>query len=94
MAARSPRLSESDLVKVLGKQRIADLKERRAKAQKKDVDVGWTSFLRFNEIIGCAIHHGIIQVSSLDRDILASIRNRVAHTDKLLVTAHKETAAL
>lgn len=90
----SRRLNEADLIKIVGNQRAADLKEDKAKAQKKDVDVGWTGLLSFNEIVGCAVFYEIIRMSSANREILADIRNRVAHSDKLLVTAHKDTALL
>ena len=90
----SSRLDDSDLLKVVGEQRAETLKQRKAKAQKKDVDVGWSGLLSFNEIIGFAIHYGIIRISDPDRGVLANMRNRVAHTDKLLVEAHKDTAKL
>jgi hypothetical protein len=90
----SSRLDESDLLKVVSEQRAETLKQRKVKAQKKDVDVGWSGLLSFDEILGFAIYYGIIQISHPDREVLANMRNRVAHTDKLLVEAHKDATKL
>lgn len=90
----SSRLSEVDLVKVLDGSRVEKLKERKAKAQKKDVDVGWSGLLSFDEILKLAIHYEFIRITHSDREVLANVRNRVTHTDKLLVEAHKDTAKL
>jgi len=90
----SSRLNEADLPKVLDASRVETLKQRKAKAQKKDVDVGWSGLLSFDEILKFAIHYRIIQIAPTEQETLANMRNRVVHTDKLLVEAHKDTAKL
>ena len=74
--------------------RVEGLNRRKARAQKKDVDLGWSGLLTFDEILKFAIHYGVIQIAREDQEILANMRNRVAHADKLLVEAHKDTAKL
>jgi hypothetical protein len=90
----SSKLDESDLSKVMDEQRAETLKKRKMKAQKEDVDVGWSGLLYFNEILALAIHYGIIQISTSDREVLANMRNRVVHTDKLLVEVHGDITRL
>lgn len=88
------RIAEEDLSEVLDKQRIQTLKQRMKGARKKDVDLGWAGLLSFDEILKFSINYDIIRLSDIDRELLANFRNRVAHSDRLLVEEQKDTHKL
>ncbi len=53
--------------------------------RRKDADQAWTSLLHFSEIISVARNFKFIDLDDTEKDILASIRNRVDHaTDPLI----------
>lgn len=91
----SAKLGNSELPSgVIDPKRWGDLKERKARAEKDDVDIGWIGLLYFDEILRFASHFGVIALSNKDRETLVNIRNRVAHTDRLLVDSHKDVGLL
>ena len=92
--AVTARLTESDLGKVLDKQRVELLKQRMNRAKEKKVDLGWAGMLSFNEILRFSMYYGVIQLSHIELEVLASVRNRIAHSDRLLVDEHKDTQRL
>ena len=85
---------ESDLVKVLDPQRAEGLKKKWDKAKKNDVNAEWAGLLNFGEIILFGVHYGLTDLASDKRLLLTKIRNRVVHSDKLLVEKHKDTQEL
>lgn len=78
-----------DLRSVLDTERSQALEKRMQRARKKDVDAGWDGLLSFNEIIRFCVYYGILDLEHEERDLLSSIRNRIVHSDKLLVNEHK-----
>lgn len=91
----SEKLGKAELPKgVIEPKRWETLKERKARAARDDVDVGWTGLLYFDEILRFASHFKVVTLASKDREVLANVRNRVSHTDRFLVESHKEVALL
>ncbi len=64
------------------------------RARKRDVDAGWDGLLSFDEIIRFCVHYSLLDLEHEDRELLSSIRNRIAHSDKLLVNEHRDTRKL
>jgi hypothetical protein len=81
---------DSDLKKVLNQKRVGELEARMKEARKKDVDAGWDGLLSFDEITRFCIHYKILDVTDDERKLLSSTRNRVVHSDKLLVNEHND----
>lgn len=92
--AATERLVESDLEVVLDRRRAEQLQQRMKRARKKNVDLGWAGLLSFGEILRFSAHYGIVQLSQEEQQLLAKIRNRVAHSDRLLVREHKDARSL
>ncbi len=92
--AVTARLTESDLEEVLDEQRVKLLKQRMNRAKKKNVDLGWAGMLSFDEILRFSKHYGVIQLSYSELKVLANLRNRIVHSDRLLVDEHKDTQRL
>jgi hypothetical protein len=90
----SGRLDEADIPVVLDQDRVNTINKRKSKAQKNDVDMGWSGLFTFSEILKFAFHYGFIDTNNEDRDILTTVRNRVAHADKLLIKEHKDAKEL
>jgi hypothetical protein len=88
------KLTEADLPAVLDDRRIKDLSQRVNRGKKQHVDLGWTGLLSFDEILRFSVHYDIVRFSTIDRELLANIRNRVVHSDRLLVGQHKDTRKL
>lgn len=88
------QLDEADLRNVLDPQRVDILRKRRADAQEKDVDIGWSGLLSFAEMLKFAVYYNILDVDQADQEILSRMRNSVAHSDKLLVKNHKDVPKL
>ena len=88
------KLNNSDLPKVLDEKRVEVLRHHIDRTRKKDVDVGWTGLLSFDEILRFAKFYSLVDLSNNDRALLANIRNRVAHTDRLLVAQRQDTQKL
>jgi hypothetical protein len=88
------RLDEADFHEVLDPQRVNRLMEQKARDQKKNVDVGWSGRFSLDEILKFAMYYEIIGITQTDREVLVNVRNRVAHSDKVLVGAHGDTRKL
>lgn len=85
---------DSDLSEVLDPKRAETLKKKVERARKNDVDAGWDGLLNFGEIMLFGVHYGLVNVASDRRQLLTEIRNRVVHSDRLLVEKHKDTQKL
>ncbi len=87
-------LTEGDVEFVMAPDRFDEVKQRREKARKKNVDRGWEGLLYFREILELARNRGLIEVPTEDRKLLNNTRNRVAHHNRLLVERHEDVRKL
>jgi hypothetical protein len=87
------RISEEDLHEVFdgGAKRLID--ERR-KAARGNVDLGWTGILTFPSILRLARHYGAIDLPDDEIRLLKDTRNKIAHSNRLLVAQYEDVASL
>jgi hypothetical protein len=92
--AVTTKLTEGDLEKVLDKKRVKILKQRMNRAKKRNVDLGWAGLLSFDEILRFSVHYGVIKLPNSELKVLTNIRNKIVHSDRLLVDEHKDVQKL
>lgn len=87
-------LTEGEVEGVMHPNRFDEVKLRREKARKKNVDRGWEGLLYFGEILELASNRGLISISVDERHLLHNCRNRIAHHNGLLVEKHEDASKL
>jgi hypothetical protein len=88
-------ITEQDVALIINNQeRLRTVLQKHEQAKDKDVDLGWSGIFYFDEIIRLSNYYGSHQINDNERTTLTDIRNRVAHTGKLLVKKHSETRKL
>ncbi len=88
-------LTEAHLQKALGQERFDEIEQERRSAEEERADLGgWEGLLYLPEIFKLANYRELVRTSNKQRSDLITIRNRVAHNDRLLVEKHKDVDKL
>jgi len=87
------RISEEDLPRVFDKEvnRFAKKKEDN---KKRNVDIGWTGIFTFPNILKLARFYGLTHLSDDEIKLLKETRNKIAHSDRNLITHYGDVQAL
>lgn len=90
-----PRMTDDALEEVVtDRQRLDAVRQRLARAQARRANRNVVDFLYFDEILRFAAHWRVIELAAEDREILADVRNRVAHSSRELVEEHGDLRLL
>ena len=88
------RISENDLLKALEPHEIKRLLNKKKRAIKGNVDLGWTGILSFPYILKLAKIYGLIDLPEEEIKFLKETRNKVAHSDQNLVAQYSDVEVL
>ena len=85
-----PKINEitqkAELADAVGKDRAKKILGQRQKLEKEGSAMGWTGLLSFVDILKLARYYRLASPSDSEIKLLTGIRNRVAHSDKPLVS--------
>lgn len=82
------QLSMDDFRSVLGEKREQELQGKIKKARERDTLRRPVDLLYFDEVLGFAMHYGLVRIHGEQRQVLSDVRNRVSHATRMLIEEH------
>jgi hypothetical protein len=88
------RISEEDLLKVFEEHEVKRFVRKKEENEKRNVNIGWTGIFTFPYILKLARFYGLTHLADSEIKLLKETRNKIAHSDRNLVTEYDDVQRL
>jgi hypothetical protein len=88
------RIKEKDLFRIFKEKEVKKFLKKREKNISENVDIGWAGIFTFPSMLRLAGFYGLVNFDDKKIRILKETRNKIAHSDRNLVTSHGEVKHL
>jgi len=84
------RISEEALLKMFADREVKSFIRKRDSNRKQNVDIGWTGVFTFPFILKLARFYGQIDLPDDEIKLLKETRNKVAHSDRVILSSYND----
>jgi hypothetical protein len=84
------RISEEDLLKIFADSEFKTFVRKRNRNRRRNVDIGWTGVFAFPSVLRLARFYGQIDLLDNEIKLLKETRNKVAHSDRVILSSYND----